>query len=95
MKEILTDLDKELLDLLLNNYTPVLSVPTIDENNIATNSENVDIVAVLQKEFAAEMIIKLIEATGLLKKDDPDSLITNFLQIELEQFENEVEGRMK
>lgn len=34
-----------LLNLLLDNgYTPVLSVPIIDENNFAINSENDDIV---------------------------------------------------
>ena len=90
-------INKSLLDLLLNNnYTPVLCVPTIDENNVATNSENDDIVAVLQKEFAATMILQLIEAPGLLKeKNDPSSLITQLSQDDLERIENEVEGRMK
>ncbi|MHB9041206.1 MAG: amino acid kinase family protein, partial [Melioribacteraceae bacterium] len=47
-------INKQLLDLLLDNgYTPVLSVPLIDENNFAINSENDDIIALLQSEFKA------------------------------------------
>ena len=90
-------INKDLLDLLLNNnYIPVLCVPTIDENNVATNSENDDIVALLQNEFKAEKIIQLIEAPGFLEdKDDPNSVVKEMSQSELEKRENEVEGRMK
>ncbi|OGU37386.1 MAG: acetylglutamate kinase [Ignavibacteria bacterium GWB2_35_6b] len=90
-------INKELLNLLLqNNYIPVLCVPTIDENNIATNSENDDIVALLQNEFKAEKIIQLIEAPGFLEdKNNPETLVKEMSQSELEKRENEVEGRMK
>jgi acetylglutamate/LysW-gamma-L-alpha-aminoadipate kinase len=90
-------INASLLRLLLNNgYTPVLSVPIIDENNTAINTENDDIVTVLQETIQADKIIQLIEAPGFLdKKDDPDSLILKISQSELPQREAQVEGRMK
>ncbi len=90
-------INKQLLDLLLDNgYTPVLSVPLIDENNFAINSENDDIIALLQNEFKAEKIISLIEAPGfLLDKNDPSSLVSNISKTELEVMEQKVDGRMK
>ncbi len=87
----------ELLNLLLENgYVPVLSVPIIDENNFAINSENDDIVAVLKNDLNADKIIQLIEAPGFL--DDPkdqNSLVKNISKDELERREKQVEGRMK
>lgn len=90
-------INRQLLDLLLDNgYTPVLSVPLIDENNVAINSENDDIVALLQSEFKADKIISLIEASGfLLDKNDPSSLVTKMSKAELEAMEQKVDGRMK
>ncbi|MEW6195975.1 MAG: [LysW]-aminoadipate kinase [Bacteroidota bacterium] len=90
-------INKQLIELLLNNgYTPVLSVPLIDENNFAINSENDDIIALLQSEFKAEKIISLIEAPGfLLDKKDPNSLVASITKTELEEMERKVEGRMK
>ncbi len=90
-------INKQLLDLLLDNgYTPVLSVPLIDENNFAINSENDDIIALLQNEFKAEKIISLIEAPGfLLDKNDPSSLVSKISKAELEEIEQKVDGRMK
>ncbi len=86
-----------LLNLLLENgYIPVLCVPIIDENNFAVNSENDDIVALLQNELKADKIIQLIEAPGFLNdKNDPDSVIKSISQKDLESLENQVEGRMK
>jgi acetylglutamate/LysW-gamma-L-alpha-aminoadipate kinase len=90
-------INKQLLDLLLENgYTPVLSVPLIDENNFAINSENDDIVALLQTEMKADKVISLIEAPGfLLDKNDPSSLVSKMSVAELEAMEQKVEGRMK
>ncbi len=87
----------ELLRMLLDNgYTPVLSVPIIDENGFAINSENDDIVNVLQRELHAEKIVQLIEAPGFLDdKDDPTSLVAEISQPELAAREEQVEGRMK
>ena len=87
----------ELLKLLLNNgYTPVLCVPIIDENNFAINSENDDIVNILQRDLKAEKIIQLIEAPGFLDdKDDEDSVVKELSKAELLMREEQVEGRMK
>lgn len=89
--------NKHLLDLLLNNgYLPVLSVPLIDENNYAINSENDDVIALLQSEFKTDKIISLIEAPGfLMDKNDPSSLVSKMSRTELEEMEQKVDGRMK
>jgi len=91
------EINRQLLDLLLDNdYMPVLCVPLIDENNFAINSENDDVVALLQNEFKAEKVISFIEEPGfLLDKNDPSSLITNISKDDLEEIEKKVEGRMK
>jgi acetylglutamate/LysW-gamma-L-alpha-aminoadipate kinase len=90
-------INRHLLDLLLENgYTPVLSIPLIDENSIAINSENDDIIALLRYEFKADKIISLIEAPGfLLDKNDPASLVSKISKTELEAMEQKVDGRMK
>jgi len=87
----------DLLKLLLNNgYTPVLSVPIIDENNTAINSENDDIVNVIQDSLKADKIMQLIEAPGFLEdKDNPDSLLKRMSKEEIKRREEQVEGRMK
>ena len=82
--------------LLTNGFTPVITVPIVDENGFAVNSENDDIVALLQSVLHAEKVIQLIEAPGFLEKaDDPDSLISAMNFGELEQREAQAEGRMK
>jgi acetylglutamate/LysW-gamma-L-alpha-aminoadipate kinase len=90
-------INKELLELLLDNgYVPVVTIPTLDENNFAVNSENDDIVNALEKEFHADKVIQLIEAPGFLEnKDDPGSVIKEIKKEELEAREQKVEGRMK
>jgi [amino group carrier protein]-L-2-aminoadipate/L-glutamate 6-kinase len=90
-------INRHLLKLLLENgYVPVLSVPIIDENNVAINSENDDIINVLQETINAEKIIQLIEAPGFLDDaHDPDSLVKQICQRELKQREEQVSGRMK
>ena len=90
-------INKQLLELLFDNgYTPVLSVPLIDENNFAINSENDDIIALLQSEMKADKVISLIEAPGfLLDKNDPTSLVSKISKTELEAMEQKVDGRMK
>jgi len=89
--------NKPLLDLLLNNgYVPVLTVPIIDEKNVAINTENDDVVRVLQQEFQADTVIHLIEAAGfLVDQDDETSLIPKITPAELEAREQQVQGRMK
>ena len=86
-----------LLQLLLDNgYVPVLTVPIIDEQNAAINTENDDVVRVLQQALHADLVINLIGAPGFLEnKDDESSLIQNIAAAELEAREQQVEGRMK
>ena len=89
--------NKEFLELLMGNgYAPVLCVPIIDENGYAINSENDDIVRVLQKELKAGTVINLIEEKGFLKeKDDKDSLIHHLSLNELKAWEEKSTGRVK
>ena len=89
--------NKELLQLLLDHgYVPVICIPITDENNVAINSENDDIVNVLQEAFQADLILQLIEAPGYLEnKDDENSLIQTITSDELKAREAQVEGRMK
>lgn len=86
-----------LLTLLLDNgYVPVLSIPIIDEHNVAINSENDDIVNVLQAALHAEVVVQLIEAPGFLEnKDDESTLVPTISVAQLEARESQVEGRMK
>jgi acetylglutamate/LysW-gamma-L-alpha-aminoadipate kinase len=86
-----------LLKLLLDNgYVPVLTVPIIDEFNAAINTENDDVVRVLQQALKADTVINLIEAAGFLAdQNDPASLVQNIPAAELEAREQQVEGRMK
>lgn len=91
------EVNTELLKLLLSNgYTPVLCVPITDENGFAINSENDDIINVIQSAFKADKIIQLIEAPGFLDdKDNPETLIKNISKNELTEIEEKSGGRMK
>ena len=86
-----------LLQLLLDNgYVPVLTVPIIDEQNAAINTENDDVVRVLQQALQADLVINLIGAPGFLEnRDDESSLIKHIAASELEAREQQVDGRMK
>jgi acetylglutamate/LysW-gamma-L-alpha-aminoadipate kinase len=90
-------INRHLLGLLLNNgYTPVLTIPICDEDGIAINSENDDIVCELQTALSAETVIQLIEAEGFLENfADPDSIIKKLNRDELAKLELQVEGRIK
>jgi acetylglutamate/LysW-gamma-L-alpha-aminoadipate kinase len=89
--------NKELLILLLDHgYIPVLCIPIIDENNTAINSENDDIVNLLQEALHAGTVIQLIEAPGFMNDiKDETSLVKHISKAELELREAQVEGRMK
>jgi acetylglutamate/LysW-gamma-L-alpha-aminoadipate kinase len=91
------EINTKLLNLLMDNgFVPILTVPIIDENNFAINSENDDIVAVLKEALNADKIIQLIEAPGFLENpNDPNSIIKKISKEELDKRENQVEGRMK
>jgi acetylglutamate/LysW-gamma-L-alpha-aminoadipate kinase len=90
-------INQELLALLLDHgYVPVICIPIIDENNCAINSENDDIVAVLQESLHADTVVQLIEAPGFMDDiNDDRSLVPAISKAELDAREAKVEGRMK
>ena len=90
-------INTDLLKLLLSNgYTPILTVPIIDENNFAINSENDDIVALLHQTLQAKIIFQLIEEPGLLRNfEDKSSVIKKMSKIELDTMEEKAQGRIK
>ena len=92
-KEVDTRLFRILLD---NGYVPVITIPILDENGYAINSENDDIVNALQSALGADHVLQLIEAPGFLDdKDDPESMLATLSRVELERREQQVEGRIK
>ncbi len=87
----------KLLGLLLDNgFVPVLSIPIVDENGFAINSENDDIVNQLQAALGADLIVQLIEAPGFLDDaSDEASMVAKLSRAELIDREQQVSGRMK
>jgi len=68
----------------------------VDEEGFAINSENDDIVNVVQDALNAERIVQLIEAPGFLNdRNDPSSVVQQMAQGELADLETAVKGRMK
>ena len=91
------EVNRRLLGLLLDGgFTPVVTVPLIDEHNVAINSENDDLVTLLSGELRADCVIQLIEAPGFLEDpDDPGSVVERLSRAELARREGEVRGRMR
>ncbi len=89
--------NRSFLQLLLDQgFVPVLTVPIIDEQNRAINTENDDVVRVVQKALQAHTVIHLIEAPGFLeRREDEGTLIRKIAASELEVREQQVEGRMR
>ncbi len=90
-------INKELLSYLLEkNYTPVITIPIIDENNSAINTENDDVIALMKKEMGITKVVQLIEAPGILMdKNNQDSLLKKLTFTELDNMLGKTEGRMK
>ena len=84
----------DLLRLLLDNgYTPVITIPIVDEKGYAVNSENDDIVNALQAALHADTIVQLIEAPGFLNDaNDTNSLVPSMTRAEVAVREQQVEG---
>ena len=75
---------------------PVLTIPILDESGNAINSENDDIVCLLQEALQAETVIQMIEAPGFLEDaNNPSSVRESLSREELAQKEEQVSGRMK
>lgn len=82
--------------LLASGYRPVLTVPILDEANRAVNSENDDILSLLQRELQAEKVILFISESGFLRDSgDPGSLVPSLSRSELESWTVKSEGRMR
>jgi acetylglutamate/LysW-gamma-L-alpha-aminoadipate kinase len=90
-------INTQLLTLLLENgYCPVLTIPIVDENGFAINSENDDIIARIATALEINTVIQLIEAPGFLDDaDDESSLVSSMSVAELQRREASVEGRIK
>jgi len=86
-----------LLSLLLDNgYTPVLTIPILDEHGVAINSENDDIVCLLQEALAADTVMQLLEAPGFMDDiDDPSTLHKTLSREAVATMEARTEGRIK
>lgn len=91
------EINAAFLSLLLDNgYTPVLTIPIIDENCVAINSENDDIVCLLQETLSAGTVLQLIEAPGFMDDvDDPSTLRETLSRGEVAAMEAKTEGRIK
>ena len=91
------EVNSALIQLLLaNGYTPVITVPILDENGYAVSTENDSVVALLQSRLMAKRVIQLMEAPGLLRDpEDPGSLVTSISFADLAQLEKEAEGRFR
>lgn len=103
-KKILRDLsgkpvavNDSLLRLLIEQgYVPVLTVPILDETGCAVNTENDEVVRVLQESFRADRVIQLIEAPGFLSDPrDPRSVIDTMTGADCAAWEDRVDGRVK
>ena len=88
--------NRKLLELLLeNDFTPVITVPIIDERNAAINSENDDVVTLLAHALRPNWVIQLIEAPGVLRDpDDPASVIPAITPEEVARWEDRKSSRM-
>lgn len=91
------EINADLLNSLIQQgYTPVITVPVLDEQGIAVNTDNDEIVALLSQTLKAERVFQLIEAPGLLVDAADEKSLINELSAEgLEAWQERVEGRMK
>ena len=87
----------ELLKLLLDSgYTPLLTVPILDEENRAINTENDDVVALLAQSLRPDVVVQLIEAPGILDEASrPESLVPSLGRQEIAKRETESSGRFR
>ncbi len=74
----------------------MLTIPIIDEGSVAINSENDDIVCLLQETLSAGTVLQLIEAPGFMDDvDDPSTLRETLSRGEVAAMEAKTEGRIK
>jgi len=90
-------INTELIGLLLGaGYMPVVTVPILDEDGCAINTENDSVVALLQKSLGAKRVVQLIEARGLLSDaSEPQSLVHEMSFSALEAWQEGSVGRFQ
>ncbi|MFW9928820.1 MAG: [LysW]-aminoadipate kinase [Candidatus Thorarchaeota archaeon] len=90
-------INTDLINILLTNgYVPIITVPIIDEENRLINSENDDILTVLQNSLSADTVISLIEAPGLLEdSSNEETVIKKLSKQDLIAREDSSSGRIK
>ena len=86
-----------LLKLLISNgYVPVITIPGISYESEAINLDNDRALAVMAGQLAADKIISLFTAPGLLKDaGNENSLVKEIPKKEIESFYGFAQGRMK
>jgi len=86
-----------LLDALLAaGCVPFLTVPVADEHGCAVNTENDEVVAVLQAEFRAHTVLQLMAAPGLLRDpSDPASVVPELDAAACARWEARLGGRIR
>ncbi len=89
--------NRRLLEMLiLSGHVPVLTVPILDENQVAVNSENDEIVRLLQQEFQATRVLQFMGAPGILRDaNDPGSVISHLDAESCAQWEQQHTGRIR
>ena len=90
-------INRSLLEHLLSEqYLPVITIPFLDEQGRAVNSENDDLVALLHQELGSRRIFFCIEAPGLLRQvHGEDILIPQLSSDQLNGEMARLEGRIK
>ncbi len=85
----------QLLNMLIQNgYTPILTMPILDENGTAINSENDDVLSLLVRDLQPNMVHMLIEEIGFLENETGAKLD----MVKLEQLDDLIQntdGRMQ
>lgn len=92
-----TSVNVPLLRLLTaEGYTPVITVPILDEGGRPLNTDNDNIVALLQRELEATRVVQLIEAPGLMEDASvPDSVVAQLGFGELASWSRTAGGRFQ
>ncbi len=85
-----------ILLLLENGYTPVITVPIIDQYNIAINTQNDLIIAAIAAALKADTIVDLFAEKGFMEdRDNPASLVPYISKAELPALIQKTTGGMQ
>lgn len=83
-----------LKSLLSKGFTPIITMPILDENNVAINSENDDVVRLMAKVFNPSKIYFLVESKGYIDINTGEKINHLNLQ-ELENLIQNSESRIQ